>query len=83
MNEKLNALLGSEEFMAKVSGCETRETLLALFAENGVEMTPEEFKAFLKKLDEPECALSDDELENVAGGNIVRSLFEKVKTKYQ
>jgi len=83
MNEKLKALLGSEEFMAKVNGCETREKLLALFSENGVDMTPEELKAFLKKLDEPECALSDDELENVAGGNIVRSLFEKVKTKYQ
>ena len=82
MNEKLKALLGSEEFMAKVSGCETRETLLALFAENGVDMTPEELKAFLKKLDEPECELSDDELENIAGGG-VRDLFESKRDKYK
>jgi len=78
MEKKLTELLGSEEFMAKVNGCETQEKLLALFAENGVDMTPEELKAFAKKLDEPECELTDDELENIAGGG-VRDLFESQK----
>ena len=56
------------EMMEKAKNAKNAEELLALAKENNVEMTAEEATAFFAKLN-PTCGeLSDDELEDVAGG---------------
>jgi len=69
MNEKMKALLSSEEFAGKAKECKTAEELAMLFNENGVEITAEELKALAEKImASAEGELSDDALEDVSGG---------------
>ena len=57
-----------KELIFKAKGANTPEELMALAKENGNEMTEESAKAYFELLHPATGELSDDELDNVAGG---------------
>ena len=56
------------EMIEKAKAAKTAEELFALAKENNVEMTEEEAKTYFAQLNPASGELSDDELDNVAGG---------------
>ena len=58
----------SEELIAKAKGAKTPEELAALAKESSIDLTEEEAKAYFEQLHPKTGELSDDELDNVAGG---------------
>ena len=58
----------SEELIAKAKGTKTPEELAALAKESSIDLTEEETKAYFEQLHPKTGELSDDELDNVAGG---------------
>ena len=58
----------TSELIAKAKAAKSAEELLALAKESGVELTEEEAKTYFAQLN-ANGALSDDELEVVAGGD--------------
>ncbi|MBQ9377077.1 MAG: Nif11-like leader peptide family RiPP precursor [Schwartzia sp.] len=68
MENKIDPKLMTKEMMAKVMACETPEELMALARENGAEMTAEQAKAYLAKLENLDGNLSDEDMAKVAGG---------------
>ena len=69
-NQKLTKLFESEQFKEEASKIQTAEELQSLFAEHGVDLTMEEVidlcAAIAAQMGEAE--LSEEDLENVAGG---------------
>ena len=57
-----------KELIAKAKETNTVEELMALAKENGIRLTEEEAKTYFAKLHPATGELSDDELDNVAGG---------------
>ncbi len=75
MKEKIEALGQDEAFIAKLKVCETAEEICALYAQEGIEITPEELdKAIEANLAESD-EFSEDDLDNVAGGIVTGGLF--------
>ena len=71
--QKIESLLKNEEFMKKILPMQTPEEVQAEFKKEGVELSIEEIEAlgsiinkYLEKGGKP---LSEDELENIAGGH--------------
>ena len=58
----------NKELLAKAKEAKTPEELLALAKENGMEMTEESAEAYYNLLHPQNGEVSDDELDNVAGG---------------
>ena len=58
----------NNELLAKAKAAKSPEELLALAKENNVELTEESAKAYFDQLHPQTGELSDDELDNVAGG---------------
>lgn len=58
----------SEELIANAKGTKTPEELAALAKESSIDLTEEEAKAYFEQLHPKTGELSDDELDNVAGG---------------
>ena len=58
----------NEEMIAKAREAKSVEELLALAKENGIELTDEQAKEYFAQLNPTKGELSDDELEDVAGG---------------
>ena len=58
--------MNKEEFLAKLKELSSADDILALAKENGIEMTPEKAKELFEQLSGGE--LTDEQLENVAGG---------------
>ena len=58
----------SKELLAKAKNAKTPEELIALAKENGEELTEESAKEYFELLNPKTGELSDDELDNVAGG---------------
>ena len=58
----------NEELIAKAKGTKTPEELAALAKESSIDLTEEEAKAYFEQLHPKTGELSDDELDNVAGG---------------
>ena len=69
MIEKVQALMQDEQFKAKLSQAEDLEAMAALFRNEGFEITGEDLKAAVEQQGEGE--LSEESLENVAGGGIL------------
>ena len=63
----------NKELLAKAKETKTPEELLALAKENGAELTEESAKAYFDRLHPQTGELSDDELDNVAGGGCYSS----------
>lgn len=69
MKEKIEALNNDEAFAEKVKACETAEAICALYAEKGIEITPEELDAAIDAMNADESKeFSEDDLDGVAGG---------------
>ena len=68
----------TNELMEKARAAQTPEELLTLAKENGVELTAEEAKQHLDQLHPASGELSDDELDNVAGGGCNDSSSEPI-----
>ena len=62
------------ELIAKAKAAKSREELLALAKENGIELTEEEAKKYFEQLN-TNGAVSDDELEAVSGGGFICDLL--------
>ena len=62
-------------FIEKAKQAQSPAELIALAKESGMEMTEEQAKAYFEKLNSKADELSDDELDNVAGG--VKKLHPK------
>ncbi len=58
----------NQELVNKARKAESVEELLALAKENGIELTDEQAKEYFAQLNPTKGELSDDELEDVAGG---------------
>lgn len=72
--EQINALFEKPEIQQQISGLTDPEEIRKVLAENGVELTAEEMNEVLLSIGEtvanlvPDSELSEDDLENVAGG---------------
>lgn len=81
-NEKLLQLFSSEEFKAEAANIQTAEELRTLFETHGVNLSIEEVlelcEAIAKQMESNELSsegeISEDGLENVAGGFVVSAL---------
>ena len=62
----------NNELIAKAKKTATVEELLALAKENQVELSEEDAKMYFELLQPKTGELSDDELDNVAGGVLLR-----------
>ena len=74
----------NNELIAKAKEAKTPEELMSLAKDNGVEMTGESAKAYFEQLHPTAGELSDEELDNVAGGGcqeVNRRLDVTVKPK--
>ena len=69
--EKILELLKDDAFADAVLSAESSDAVQQLFGENGVDLSIAEIKALGKSLTQSEGELSEEDLENVAGGNIV------------
>ena len=58
----------NNELIAKAKEAKTPEELMVLAKENSMELTEESAKAYFNQLNPKTGELSDDELDNVAGG---------------
>lgn len=58
----------TKEMIEKAKGCNSVEELTALAKESGTELTAAEAQAYWEQLHPKTGALSDEELDNVAGG---------------
>ena len=59
----------TKEMLAKAMECKTPEELIALAKENGIELSAERAKDYLKQLEGIDIQLSDEAMEKVAGGS--------------
>ena len=57
-----------KDLLVKAKQAKNPEELMSLAKENGIEMTEESAKAYFEQLNPKTGELSDDELDNVAGG---------------
>lgn len=68
---KLSAIFDDEAIMQKISMSESLSDMQAVFAENGVDLSIEEVKTFIDFMNaHMDGSLSDDELDEVAGGAV-------------
>lgn len=58
----------NKELLEKAKTAKTPEELMALAKENGVDLTEEAANTYFERLNPKMGGLSDDELNNVAGG---------------
>lgn len=72
MEEKLKELMGDTSFCEELEKTSSPEEASALFAQHGIQITPEELLAAVAQ---PEGELDEKNLDEVAGGNIWRFPF--------
>ena len=62
----------NNELIAKAKAAATVEELIALATENGITLSEDDAKMYFEVLHPKTGELSDDELDNVAGGVLLR-----------
>ena len=70
-SNKINELFENKEFAEAFATLDTDEAVIALFADNGVEMTEDELHAIVEYATATESdskELNADDLDNVSGG---------------
>ena len=67
--------MNKEELIAKLKEAKSVDDILALAKENGIEITPEKAKELFEQINSS-GELTDDQLESVAGGDIIDKLCE-------
>ena len=70
MDKKIDPKLMTKEMLEKAMACETPEELVALAKEKGIELTLEEAKDYLKKMEGLDVELNDAQMKQVAGGAV-------------
>lgn len=70
-----NEILSSEQLKNGLATALKDNSLAEFLKENGVEGTAEEFKAFVLEKSNSAGALTDEQIETVAGGDIWGRLF--------
>lgn len=79
MYEKLNTLLEDEVFLNKILNAKNPEEVSALFAENGITLSVKEVEILRSRLESADNnELSEDQLENVAGGAVDFDLIDDI-----
>ena len=78
--ENMNSKGVTPEMIQKAKTAKSADELLKLAEENEIEMSAEETKAFFEQLNAKSGELSDDELDNVAGGGCKSSTGRTVVT---
>ncbi len=58
--------MNKEEFLARLKGVKSADDIIALAKESGIEIAPDKAKELFEQMSGNE--LSDEQLENVAGG---------------
>lgn len=58
----------NDTVIAQAKESKNADELLAMARENGIELTEDEAKTYYSRLHSTSCELSDEELDNVAGG---------------
>lgn len=67
--EKIDPKLMTKELITKAAACETPEALIALAKEKGAELSIDEAKNLLSKLEDFDLDISDEDMQKVAGGS--------------
>ena len=83
MHEKLEKLLSDESFLAKLEGVESPDEFLALLQGEG--LTGDEAKealAAFKELAAEQGEISEEELEDVAGGTVRNGGINRIRQRY-
>ena len=76
---KLDITNFTKEQLNMAMQCETAEELIALAKQGGYEITKEEAEAFL--LENEDCELDEEDLDNVAGGGCDKSRYSPCTNK--
>ena len=79
--EKAAELLTKEDFVAKVSACADQQAAIALFKENGADVTAEDLAnlgTLIKAVQDNDGELPDEVAEQVAGGAFDMSNLGKI-----
>lgn len=71
--DKVQALMQDEQFKTKLANAESMDDMAALFCNEGIQVTGAELEEAVSQQDGDE--LSEDSLENVAGGFAVSGLI--------
>lgn len=78
--EKAAELLKNEDFVRKISKCDDPAAAIALYKENGVDVTAEDLLALgtlLKAMEDNDGEIPDEVAEQVAGGAVsIGKVFE-------
>ena len=72
--ENLTMVLASDEIQEMIDNCESTEAFVELLKEKGIEVSAEELKTYFEgvaRLEAEDDALSENELEMVAGGGAI------------
>mgnify|MGYP004625014939 FL=1 len=78
--DKFNKLVGDSEFMKKIIECTSTDEVKALFKSEGITVTDDELKVLADNINEAiekHVNLSDEELNNISGGLLVRSIIKR------
>ena len=82
LNELFKKIIASDELKAELEQAAKENKVLEFMKAHGVETTPEEIQAYLKEQYAKTTELSEDELANVAGGEITREQNKKAFSIY-
>lgn len=67
-NREIDPKMITKEMLSQAMNCETPEELVAIAKENGIEMSLDEAKTYLDRLENIDTNLSDEDMANIAGG---------------
>ncbi len=73
--ERIKELFSDEAFVNSILEMETPEEVQKALAEKGIDLTIDEICTIQKSLSQSDGELSEDDLENVAGGSIIATLI--------
>lgn len=76
--ERINELMQSQEFTEAFQAAQTPDEVVALFGSNGIEVPVEIAQELFDASIQNCCELSEEELENVAGGVVWKKALNKV-----
>lgn len=78
--DKFNKLVGNNEFMKKILECKTSDEVKTLFKNENIDVTDDDLKVLADDINEViknNINLSDEELNNISGGSIVKTIIKK------
>ena len=86
MNDRLDELMGDPDFVQALLQCQTAQEIGALFTEYQIELAPAQLRVITDQLStllEDDGEMSDEALENVAGGRTFAGLHMSAALRAQ